>query len=128
MNDNDANSNGTNALWIRERKRNRRKKRNYNKCYGISNVLFILMTDKALIFRGYTDLAFITHISGYIEYKDDKVFVFSMDTQKIYPVKKGRVPIRCCYCVGFCSDYELNDGVQIFHVSEFEVFQIIFNQ
>ena len=36
----------------------------YSKCNGISHVLLILITDKALIFGGYTDLAFISHSSG----------------------------------------------------------------
>ena len=28
----------------------------------------------------------------------NNIFVFSMDKQKIYPVKKGGFAIRCCYC------------------------------
>ena len=70
----------------------------YNKCNGISYVLLILMTDKSLIFGGYTDLAFIKHSSGSTEYKDNKAFVFSMDKQKIYSIKKDKNAIRCCYC------------------------------
>ena len=42
----------------------------YDKCNGISHVLLILITDKALIFGGYTDLAFISHSSGSSVYKD----------------------------------------------------------
>ena len=132
----------------------------YNKCNGITHVLLILMTDKALIFGGYTDLAFIFHSSGETVYKDNNAFVFSMDRQKIYPVKKGETAIRCCSCccpqfysstiylnknflkgnnsstclanegyyLGFNSDYELNDGIQSYKVSELEVFQISFSQ
>ena len=131
----------------------------YNKCNGITHVLLILMTDKALIFGGYTDLAFISHTSGSTQYKDNNAFVFSMDKQKIYPVKTGGKAIRCCYCccpqfsintiylygnflknnrsftctakegsyIGFNSDYELNDGISNFKVSELEVFQITFS-
>ena len=50
----------------------------YNKCNGITHVLLILMTDKALIFGGYTDLAFITQ-SDATQYKDNNAFVFSID-------------------------------------------------
>ena len=131
----------------------------YNKCNGITHVLLILMTDKALIFGGYTDLAFIFDSKGATEYIDNNAFVFSMDKQKIYPVKIGGNAIRCCYCccpqfyqntiylnnnflkgnnsqtctskegnyIGFNSDYELNDGIQCFKVSELEVFQIKFS-
>ena len=131
----------------------------YDKCNGISHVLLILITDKALIFGGYTDLAFISHSSGSSVYNDNNAFVFSMDKQKIYPVKIGGDAIRCCYCccpqfyqntiylnnnflkgnnsqtctskegnyIGFNSDYELNDGIQSFKVSELEVFQITFS-
>ena len=70
----------------------------YNKCNGIYHVLLILMTDKALIFGGYTDLAFNSQTEGEAIYKDNNAFVFSMDKQKIYPVKKDEVAIRCCYC------------------------------
>ena len=129
----------------------------YNKCNGINHVLLILMTDKALIFGGYTDLAFIT--TSDTRYKDNNAFVFSMDKQKIYPVKTGGNAIRCCNCccpqfyqstiylynnflknnesytctakegsyIGFNSDYELNDGISNFKVSELEVFQITFS-
>ena len=56
------------------------------------------MTDKGIIFGGYTDLAFIFHKDGESQYIDNNAFVFSMDKQKIYPVKKGGNAIRCCYC------------------------------
>lgn len=59
----------------------------YDKCNGIFNVLLILKTDKALIFGGYTDHAFVYHSSGESSYNDNNAFVFSIDNKKIYPVK-----------------------------------------
>ena len=131
----------------------------YDKCNGIAHVLLILRTDKSFIFGGYTDLAFIFHSFGSTVYQDNNAFVFSMDKQKIYPVKTGGDAIRCCNCccpqfyqntiwlnkdflknnnswtctanegsyIGFNSDYELNDGISSFKVSELEVFQITFS-
>ena len=78
----------------------------YNKCENISHVLLILKTDKGLIFGGYTDLAFIFDSKGATEYIDNNAFVFSMDKQKIYPVKTGGKAIRCCYCC--CPQFSIN--------------------
>ena len=97
----------------------------YDKCNGIAHVLLILRTDKSFIFGGYTDLAFIFHSSGATEYQDNNAFVFSMDKFL------NRSDNSCCtanegYYDGFSRDYELNDGVETFKISELEVFQISF--
>ncbi len=70
----------------------------YNKCHNIYHVLLILMTDKGLIFGGYTDLAFIFHKNGATEYIDNNAFVFSINKKKLYPVRTGEKAIRCCFC------------------------------
>ena len=63
----------------------------YNKCNGINHVLLILMTDKALIFGGYTDLAFISHTSGDTIYKDNNAFYFQWINKKYIQLKQGEM-------------------------------------
>ena len=47
------------------------------------------------IFGGYTKIGFKKSSDTF---KDDEAFVFSLNTNKIYPVIKGKEAIRCCFC------------------------------
>ena len=70
----------------------------FNKCNGIKDVLLLIKSDNNSIFGGYTKVGF--QKSSNSTFKDDSAFVFSFNTNKIYPVKKGQDAIRCCDCCG----------------------------
>ena len=70
----------------------------YNQCSGIKDVILLIKSDNNCIFGGYTKVGFQKSNSN--TFKDDSAFVFSLNTRKIYPIKKGKEAIRCCNCCG----------------------------
>ena len=70
----------------------------FNKCSGIKDVVLLIKSDNNCIFGGYTKVGFLKSKGS--TFKDDEAFVFSLNTKKIYPVKKGQDAIRCCECCG----------------------------
>ena len=76
---------------------------NFNhKCNGKNNQLVIIKTKKGLIFGGFTGRGFQN--SDEKKIVDDSVFLYSLDTKKIYNIKKGS-----------CALYELSsNGYGIF--------------
>ena len=127
----------------------------FNKCNGIQNVIVFIKSDINCIFGGYTKVGFQKSNSS--TFKDDSAFVFSLDTKKVYPVKKGQDAIRCCHCcnpqfhneiylkqnflntnennvgkkngnyLGFTKDYELNNGIEKYKIFELEIYHFTFN-
>ena len=127
----------------------------FNKCNGIQNVIVFIKSDINCIFGGYTKVGF--QKSNNSTFKDDSAFVFSLDTKKVYPVKKGQDAIRCCHCcnpqfhneiylrqnflntnennvgkkngnyLGFTKDYELNNGIENYKIFELEIYHFTFN-
>ena len=70
----------------------------FEKCNEIQNIILLIKTHNNTRFGGYTKIGFKKQTSSSITYKDNAAFVFSLDKKKIYPVKKDRDAIRCCYC------------------------------
>ena len=127
----------------------------FNKCNGIQNVIVFIKSDINCIFGRYTKVGF--QKSNNSTFKDDSAFVFSLDTKKVYPVKKGQDAIRCCHCcnpqfhneiyliqnflntngnnvgkkngnyLGFTKDYELNNGIEKYKIFELEIYHFTFN-
>ena len=62
-------------------------------CDGKENVLVLIKTTDNIKFGGFTSVGFNSN-SYYT--KDDKAFLFSLDKNKIYNIKKGRDAIYCC--------------------------------
>ena len=66
---------------------------NFHKiCDGKENVLVLIKTTDDIKFGGFTSVGF-NSTSGYT--KDDKAFLFSLDKNKIYNIKKGCNAIFC---------------------------------
>ena len=78
----------------------------FNKCNEIENIILLIKSDNNSIFGGFTIVGFKKEVSGSKTYKDNSAFVFSLDKQKIYPVKKDLNAIRCCFCCcpQFCNN------------------------
>ncbi len=64
----------------------------------------MVKSDNNAIFGGFTKIGFKK--SGNTKFKDNAAFVFSLDNQKIYYVKKDLDAIRCCSCCcpQFCDN------------------------
>ena len=70
----------------------------FKKCNEIQNIILLIKTHNNTRFGGYTKIGFKKQTSSEKIYKDNSAFVFSLDKKKIYPVKKDKDAIRCCYC------------------------------
>ena len=68
-------------------------------CDGKENVLVLIKTTDDIKFGGFTSVGFNSS-SGYT--KDDKAFLFSLDKNKIYNIKKGQDAIYCREEKGLC--------------------------
>ena len=68
----------------------------FDRCNGIKNIILLIKSDNQSKFGGFTAFGFQKATSS--QFKDDSAFVFSLDTKKIYPIKKGEDAIRCCNC------------------------------
>ena len=120
----------------------------HGKCDGIPNTISIIQTTKGYKFGGYIEKEWnIT--DGWVN-DDEKSFIVSLDSMKIYNGVKGKAKHCCCDNVGpqfNCFDLginmfsysnfyglncyagmnlnEINGGEEKFLPKEFEVFQII---
>ena len=91
---------------------------NFHKiCDGKENVLVLIKTTDNTRFGGFTSVGFNSN-SGCT--KDDKAFLFSLDKNKIYNIKKGQDAIYCREGKGPCflgigtSWYNININKDIF--------------
>jgi len=80
----------------------------FNKCNGIKDIIVLIKSDINCIFGGYTKVGFQRAQDS--KFKDDSAFVFSLDTKKVYPIKKGEDAIRCCFC---CNPQFYNGGIYL---------------
>ena len=80
-------------------KRNGSAKKFHEYCDGKKNVLVLILTTKNARFGGYTSVGFDS-ISDY-KY-DNNAFVFSLDKQKIYNIKRGKYAISNNESYGPC--------------------------
>ena len=76
----------------------------FNKCNEVQNIILLVKSDNNAIFGGFTKIGFKK--SDDTKFKDNAAFVFSLDNQKIYYVKKDLDAIRCCDCCcpQFCDN------------------------
>ena len=89
---------------------------NFHKiCDGKENVLVLIKTTDNIKFGGFTSVGFN---STSVYTKDDKAFLFSLDKNKIYNIKKGSDAIYCVEEKGPCflgtSWFNININKDIF--------------
>ena len=100
-------------------------------CDNKTNVLIMILSDNDFIFGGYSKIGFQANNTN-PEYKiDNDSFLFSVNLQKIYPVKYNELAIcdideRCGLCfnssLAFFDNFMNNNFGNIFPVDNAEVF------
>ena len=84
-------------------------------CDGIKNVIVLIKTTDNIKFGGFTSVGF-NSLSG--NTRDDKAFLFSLDNNKIYEIRKGNNAIYCNSHKGPCflgyNWYNINISNNIF--------------